>query len=50
VFNTVVVLEHEFDMVVMDNRQLGVQPIITMRAKLCTKHAGHFNSTTGVND
>jgi arginine decarboxylase len=47
--NTVVVLEQEeeLDIVVEASRCLGVRPVVGMRAKLRTKHAGHFGSTSG---
>ncbi|KAK9108965.1 hypothetical protein Sjap_017025 [Stephania japonica] len=47
--NTVIVLEQEeeVDLVIEMGRKLGVPPVIGMRAKLRTKHAGHFGSTSG---
>ncbi|GJN29761.1 hypothetical protein PR202_gb18079 [Eleusine coracana subsp. coracana] len=47
--NAVVVLEQEeeLDIVVDASRRLGIRPVIGMRAKLRTKHAGHFGSTSG---
>uniref|UniRef100_J3MAZ5 Arginine decarboxylase n=1 Tax=Oryza brachyantha TaxID=4533 RepID=J3MAZ5_ORYBR len=47
--NTVIVLEQEeeLDIVVEASRRLGVRPVVGMRAKLRTKHAGHFGSTSG---
>lgn len=47
--NTVIVLEQEeeLDIVVDASRRLGVRPVVGMRAKLRTKHAGHFGSTSG---
>ncbi|KAG9442912.1 hypothetical protein H6P81_018766 [Aristolochia fimbriata] len=47
--NTVIVLEQEeeVDLVIEMSRKMGVRPIIGMRAKLRTKHSGHFGSTSG---
>uniref|UniRef100_A0A1D1XCU5 Arginine decarboxylase n=1 Tax=Anthurium amnicola TaxID=1678845 RepID=A0A1D1XCU5_9ARAE len=47
--NTVIVLEQEeeLDTVVEASRALGVRPVIGLRAKLRTKHSGHFGSTSG---
>ncbi|KAG8368170.1 hypothetical protein BUALT_Bualt15G0017200 [Buddleja alternifolia] len=47
--NTVIVLEQEeeLDVVIKVSKELGVRPVIGMRAKLRTKHAGHFGSTSG---
>ncbi|KAG6538492.1 arginine decarboxylase-like [Zingiber officinale] len=47
--NTVIVLEQEeeFDTVVEISRRLGVRPVVGLRAKLRTKHSGHFGSTSG---
>ncbi|XXG86112.1 hypothetical protein AAC387_Pa11g1071 [Persea americana] len=47
--NTVIVLEQEeeLDMVIDISRRLGVRPVIGLRAKLRTKHSGHFGSTSG---
>ncbi|KAL5212980.1 hypothetical protein ABZP36_023827 [Zizania latifolia] len=47
--NTVIVLEQEeeLDIVVEASRRLGVRPVVGMRAKLRTKHAGHFGATSG---
>ncbi|KAM1254008.1 hypothetical protein ACFX2J_041817 [Malus domestica] len=46
---TVIVLEQEeeLDLVVDLSRKLGVRPVIGVRAKLKTKHSGHFGSTSG---
>ncbi|KAK9088910.1 hypothetical protein Scep_027992 [Stephania cephalantha] len=46
--NTVIVLEQEeeIELVVEIGRKIGVRPVIGMRAKLRTKHAGHFGSTS----
>lgn len=48
-FNTVIVLEQveELDVVISASRKLSVTPVIGIRAKLRTKHAGHFGSTSG---
>lgn len=48
-FNTVLVLEQEeeLDLLINLSRQMGVQPVIGLRAKLRTKHSGHFGSTSG---
>ncbi|PKA58021.1 Arginine decarboxylase [Apostasia shenzhenica] len=47
--NTVIVLEQEeeLDTVVETSRKLGIRPVIGLRAKLRTKHSGHFGSTSG---
>ncbi|KAF5745408.1 arginine decarboxylase [Tripterygium wilfordii] len=47
--NTVIVLEQEeeLDLVIEISKKLSVLPVIGVRAKLRTKHAGHFGSTSG---
>ncbi|XP_071702024.1 arginine decarboxylase-like [Rutidosis leptorrhynchoides] len=47
--NTVIVLEQEeeLDSVIDISIKLGVRPVIGVRAKLRTKHSGHFGSTSG---
>lgn len=47
--NTVIVLEQEeeLDLVVETSRKLCIRPVIGLRAKLRTKHSGHFGSTSG---
>ncbi|XP_008805579.2 arginine decarboxylase-like [Phoenix dactylifera] len=47
--NAIVVLEQEEELltVVEAGRRLGIRPVIGLRAKLRTKHAGHFGSTSG---
>ncbi|KAL5713562.1 arginine decarboxylase [Ranunculus cassubicifolius] len=47
--NTVIVLEQEeeLDLVIEISKKLDVRPVIGMRAKLRTKHAGHFGATSG---
>ncbi|KAL7125429.1 hypothetical protein ABFS83_14G116700 [Erythranthe nasuta] len=47
--NTVIVLEQEeeLDIVIEVSKKLGVRPVIGARAKLRTKHSGHFGSTSG---
>ncbi|KAJ0968654.1 hypothetical protein J5N97_025571 [Dioscorea zingiberensis] len=47
--NTVIVLEQEeeLDRVLEASHRLGVRPVIGLRAKLRTKHSGHFGSTSG---
>lgn len=47
--NTVIVLEQEeeLDMVVEISNKLCIRPVIGVRAKLRTKHSGHFGSTSG---
>ncbi|KAL2468462.1 Arginine decarboxylase 1 [Forsythia ovata] len=47
--NTVIVLEQEeeLDIVIDISRKLGVRPVIGVRAKLRTKHSGHFGCTSG---
>lgn len=50
-FNTVIVLEQveELDLVIELSKKLGISPVIGVRAKLRTKHSGHFGSTSGEN-
>ncbi|KAJ8767172.1 hypothetical protein K2173_013569 [Erythroxylum novogranatense] len=47
--NTVIVLEQEeeLDLVLGLARKMCVRPVIGVRAKLRTKHSGHFGSTSG---
>lgn len=47
--NTVIVLEQEeeLDLVVNLSQKFAVRPLIGVRAKLRTKHSGHFGSTSG---
>ncbi|KAL7118652.1 hypothetical protein ACP275_02G016600 [Erythranthe tilingii] len=47
--NTVIVLEQEeeLDIVINVSEKLGIRPVIGLRAKLRTKHSGHFGSTSG---
>lgn len=47
--NTVIVLEQqeEVDMVIDLSKKLCIRPVIGVRAKLRTKHSGHFGSTSG---
>ncbi|KAJ4716631.1 Arginine decarboxylase [Melia azedarach] len=47
--NTVIVLEQEeeLDLVIDISKKLCVQPVIGVRAKLRTRHSGHFGSTSG---
>nr|GMD08644.1 arginine decarboxylase [Ipomoea batatas] len=47
--NTVIVLEQEeeVDLIIEISRNMAVRPVIGLRAKLRTKHAGHFGSTSG---
>ncbi|CAM8977318.1 unnamed protein product [Rhodiola kirilowii] len=47
--NTVIVLEQEeeVDLVIELSNKLAVKPVIGLRAKLRTKHSGHFGSTSG---
>ncbi|KAH7574961.1 hypothetical protein ACOSP7_005686 [Xanthoceras sorbifolium] len=47
--NTVIVLEQEeeLDLVIDISKKLCVRPVIGVRAKLRTKHSGHFGSTSG---
>lgn len=47
--NTIIVLEQEeeLDLVINLSRKLKVRPVIGVRAKLRTKHSGHFGSTSG---
>ncbi|MBA0726909.1 hypothetical protein Golax_002701, partial [Gossypium laxum] len=48
-FNTVIVLEQEEEvkLVIDISKKLSVRPVIGLRAKLRTKHSGHFGSTSG---
>uniref|UniRef100_A0A0D6R5T3 Arginine decarboxylase n=1 Tax=Araucaria cunninghamii TaxID=56994 RepID=A0A0D6R5T3_ARACU len=48
-FNSVIVLEQEeeLDVVIAASRKMSVRPVIGVRAKLRTKHAGHFGGTSG---
>ncbi|KAK7351895.1 hypothetical protein VNO77_11654 [Canavalia gladiata] len=47
--NTVIVLEQEeeLDLVIDLSKKLCIKPVIGVRAKLRTKHSGHFGSTSG---
>nr|AAF42972.1 arginine decarboxylase 2 [Nicotiana tabacum] len=47
--NTVIVLEQEeeLDLVIDISHKMAVRPVIGLRAKLRTKHSGHFGSTSG---
>lgn len=47
--NTVIVLEQEeeLDLVIDISSKMAVRPVIGLRAKLRTKHSGHFGSTSG---
>ncbi|KAG2705829.1 hypothetical protein I3843_05G065600 [Carya illinoinensis] len=47
--NTVIVLEQEeeLDLVINLSKKFSVRPVIGVRAKLRTKHSGHFGSTSG---
>nr|GMC78289.1 arginine decarboxylase-like [Ipomoea batatas] len=47
--NAVIVLEQEeeLDVVIDVSRKMAVRPVIGLRAKLRTKHSGHFGSTSG---
>lgn len=47
--NTVIVLEQEeeLDLVIELSKRLSVRPVIGVRAKLRTKHSGHFGATSG---
>ncbi|GJY50567.1 arginine decarboxylase [Tanacetum coccineum] len=47
--NTVIVLEQEeeLDLVIDMSVKLGVRPVVGVRAKLRTKHSGHFGATSG---
>ncbi|XAR72762.1 Arginine decarboxylase [Bertholletia excelsa] len=47
--NTVIVLEQEeeIDIVIGLSQKLAIRPVIGVRAKLRTKHSGHFGSTSG---
>ncbi|MCO5581086.1 hypothetical protein L7F22_034962 [Adiantum nelumboides] len=47
--NCVIVLEQEqeLDLVLKMSRHLGIEPLLGLRAKLNTKHAGHFGDTSG---
>ncbi|XAR59093.1 Arginine decarboxylase [Bertholletia excelsa] len=47
--NTVIVLEQEeeLDLVIDVSEKLAIRPVIGVRAKLRTRHSGHFGSTSG---
>ncbi|EOA16113.1 hypothetical protein CARUB_v10004246mg [Capsella rubella] len=47
--NTMIVLEQEeeLDLVIELSQKMNVRPVIGLRAKLRTKHSGHFGSTSG---
>uniref|UniRef100_A0A1J3JPD2 Arginine decarboxylase n=1 Tax=Noccaea caerulescens TaxID=107243 RepID=A0A1J3JPD2_NOCCA len=47
--NTLIVLEQEeeLDLVIDLSRKMNVRPVIGLRAKLRTKHSGHFGPTSG---
>ncbi|GAV73365.1 Orn_DAP_Arg_deC domain-containing protein/Orn_Arg_deC_N domain-containing protein [Cephalotus follicularis] len=47
--NSVIVLEQEeeLDLVIELSNKVNVRPVIGVRAKLRTKHSGHFGSTSG---
>ncbi|XP_010437573.1 PREDICTED: arginine decarboxylase 2-like [Camelina sativa] len=47
--NAVIVLEQEeeLDLVIELSQKMNVRPVIGLRAKLRTKHSGHFGSTSG---
>eukprot|EP00250_Pteridium_aquilinum_P033142 c5242_g1_i2 orf=584-2170(+) len=47
--NCVIVLEQEqeLDVVLKMSHHLGIEPLLGLRAKLNTKHAGHFGETSG---
>ncbi|XP_051146902.1 arginine decarboxylase-like [Andrographis paniculata] len=47
--NSIIVLEQveELDAVIDVGQKLGVRPAVGVRAKLRTKHSGHFGSTSG---
>ena len=47
--NTVIVLEQEeeLDLVIDLSHKMNARPVIGLRAKLRTKHSGHFGSTSG---
>ncbi|KAJ7978534.1 Arginine decarboxylase [Quillaja saponaria] len=47
--NTVIVLEQEeeLDLVIDLSKKLCIRPVIGIRAKLRTRHSGHFGSTSG---
>lgn len=47
--NTVIVLEQEeeIDLVIDLSKKLSIRPVVGVRAKLRTKHSGHFGSTSG---
>nr|AZL94780.1 ADC-like protein [Colobanthus quitensis] len=47
--NTVIVLEQEeeIDLVIDLSRKMNIRPVVGVRAKLRTKHSGHFGATSG---
>ncbi|XP_031378176.1 arginine decarboxylase-like [Punica granatum] len=48
-FNTVVVFEQEeeLDLVIELSKKLDIRPVVGVRAKLRTRHSGHYGSTSG---
>ncbi|PKI41936.1 hypothetical protein CRG98_037686 [Punica granatum] len=51
-FNTVVVFEQEeeLDLVIELSKKLDIRPVVGVRAKLRTRHSGHYGSTSVVAD
>lgn len=47
--NSIIVLEQEveLDIVIRTSQCMGVKPVIGLRAKLSTKHGGHWGETSG---
>ncbi|XP_027354136.1 arginine decarboxylase-like [Abrus precatorius] len=47
--NAVIVLEQEeeLDLIIDLSKKLSIKPVIGLRAKLRTRHSGHFGSTSG---
>ncbi|XP_050232420.1 arginine decarboxylase [Mercurialis annua] len=47
--NTVIVLEQEeeIDLVIGLSKKMSIRPVVGVRAKLRTRHSGHFGSTSG---
>ena len=47
--NAMVVMEQfsELEMLLCASKRLGVRPAVGIRAKLATRHSGHWGSTSG---
>ena len=47
--NAIIILEqiHELETLLIVSKQLGVEPVIGVRARLTTRHGGHWGTTSG---